>query len=170
MRPAQHGECSSPSNARHSGFYIEGIRRHCNSCCFRIRQQHSRPFNTFFEACFAVEKNNFLLPALTITQLYRARWKVELFFRWIKQHLHIKAFYGTSENAVKTQVWVALSVYVLVAIVKKQLGLELSLYKILQILSVTIFEKTPILEGFSNFSDEFPTVEQCIQLSLFDLQ
>jgi hypothetical protein len=95
---------------------------------------------------------------------------VELFFRWIKQHLHIKAFYGTSENAVKTQVWVALSVYVLVAIVKKQLGLELSLYKILQILSVTIFEKTPILEGFFNFSDEFPTAEQCIQLSLFDLQ
>ena len=91
-------------------------------------------------------------------------------FRWIKQHLHIKAFYGTSENAVKTQVWVPLSVYVLVAIVKKQLGLELSLYKILQILSVTIFEKTPILEGFSNFSDEFPTAEGGIQLSLFDLQ
>jgi hypothetical protein len=88
----------------------------------------------------------------------------------LKQHLRIKSFYGTSENAVKTQVWVALSVYVLVAIVKKQLGLELSLYKILQILSVTIFEKTPILEGFSNFSDEFPTTEQCIQLSLFDLQ
>src|SRR6267378_1804448 len=87
-------------------------------------------------------------------QLYRARWKVELFFRWIKQHLRIKAFYGTSENAVKTQAWVALSIYVLVAIVKKQLGLDLSLYKILQILSVTVFEKTPILEGFSNFSDE----------------
>src|SRR5208282_5592504 len=87
--------------------------------------------------------NNFLLPALTIAQLYRARWQVELFFRWIKQHLRIKAFYGTSENAVKTQVWAALSVYVLVAIVKKQLGLDLSLYKILQILSVTVFEKTP---------------------------
>jgi hypothetical protein len=112
--------------------------------------------------------NNFLLPALTIAQLYRARWKVELFFRWIKQHLRIKAFYGTSENAVKTQVWVAVSVYVLVAIVKKQLGLGLSLYKILQILSVTLFEKTPILEGFSNFSDEFLDAESCIQLSLFD--
>jgi IS4 transposase len=112
--------------------------------------------------------NNFLLPALTIAQLYRARWKVELFFRWIKQHLRIKAFYGTSENAVKTQVWVAVSVYVLVAIVKKQLGLGLSLYKILQILSVTLFEKTPILEGFSNFSDEFLDAEPCIQLSLFD--
>ena len=112
--------------------------------------------------------NNFLLSALTIAQLYRARWQVELFFRWIKQHLRIKAFYGTSENAVKTQVWVAVSVYVLVAIVKKQLGLELSLYKILQILSVTVFEKTPILEGFSNFSDEVPDGESCMQLNLFD--
>jgi hypothetical protein len=89
-------------------------------------------------------------------------------FRWIKQHLRIKAFYGTSENAVKTQVWVALSIYVLVAIVKKQLGLDLSLYKILQILSVTVFEKNPILEGFSNFSDEFADAEPRIQLSLFD--
>jgi Transposase DDE domain len=87
--------------------------------------------------------NNFLLPALTIAQLYRARWQVELFIPWIKQHLRIKAFYGTSKNAVKTQVWVAVSLYVLVAIVKKQLGLELSLYKILQILRVTVFEKTP---------------------------
>jgi len=112
--------------------------------------------------------NNFLLSALTIAQLYRARWQVELFFRWIKQHLRIKAFYGTSENAVKTQVWVAVSVYALVAIVKKQLGLELSLYKILQILSVTVFEKTPVLEGFSNFNDEFPDGESCMQLNLFD--
>jgi hypothetical protein len=112
--------------------------------------------------------NNFLLPALTIAQLYRARWKVELFFRWIKQHLRIKAFYGTSENAVKTQAWVALSIYVLVAIVKKQLGLDLSLYKILQILSVTVFEKTPILEGFSNFNDGFTDAETCNQLNLFD--
>jgi hypothetical protein len=112
--------------------------------------------------------NNFLLPALTIAELYRARWRVELFFRWIKQHLRIKAFYGTSENAVKTQVWVAIAVYVLVAIVKKQLGLELSLYKILQILSVTIFEKTPLSEGFSSFNDEFSDSESCMQLNLFD--
>jgi hypothetical protein len=111
---------------------------------------------------------NFLLPALTIAQLYRAPWKVELFFRWIKQHLRIKAFYGTSENAVKTQTWVALSVYVLVAIVKKQLGLDLSLYKILQILSVTVFEKTSILEGFSNFNDGFTDAEPRNQLNLFD--
>jgi IS4 transposase len=88
--------------------------------------------------------NNFLLPAFTITELYRARWKVEMFFRWIKQHLHIKNFLGTSENAVKTQAWMAIAVYVLVANVKKKAELELSLYKILQVLSVTIFEKTPL--------------------------
>lgn len=112
--------------------------------------------------------NNFLLPALTIARLYRARWQVELFFRWIKQHLRIKTFYGTSENAVKCQVWIALSVYLLVAIIKKRLGLDLSLYKILQILSVTIFEKTPILEGFSNLSDKFLDADPSIQLNLFD--
>jgi Domain of unknown function (DUF4372)/Transposase DDE domain len=112
--------------------------------------------------------NNFLLPALIIAQLYRARWQVELFFRWIKQHLRITAFYGTSENAVKTQVWVAFSVYVLVAIVKKQLGLDMSLYKILQILSVTIFEKIPILQGFSNFADETEDVNAAKQLNLFE--
>jgi Domain of unknown function (DUF4372)/Transposase DDE domain len=112
--------------------------------------------------------NNFSLLPLTIAQLYRVRWQVELFFRWIKQHLRIKAFYGTSENAVKTQVWVALSAYVLVAMVKKQLGLDMSLYQILEILSVTIFEKSPILEGFSNFNDQSPDVDPAIQLSLFD--
>jgi hypothetical protein len=113
--------------------------------------------------------NNFLLPALIIAQLYRARWQVELFFRWIKQHLRIKAFYGTSENAVKTQVWVALSVYVLVAMVKKQLGLNLSLYQILEILSVTIFEKTAILEGSSDFNDQSLDAESCNQFNLFEL-
>jgi len=112
--------------------------------------------------------NNFLLPALTIAELYRARWQVELFFRWIKQHLRIKAFYGTSENAVKTQVWVAIAVYALVAIVKKQLGLDLSLYKILQILSITIFEKTPILQGFFNFADQTENPNLGKQLNLFE--
>lgn len=114
--------------------------------------------------------NNFLLLPRTIAQLYRARWQIELFFRWIKQHLHIRAFYGTSENAVKTQVWVALSVYVLVAIVKKQLGLDQSLHQILQILDATIFEKTPILEGFSNFIAASSDEEAGIQLNLFDLR
>jgi transposase len=113
--------------------------------------------------------NNFQLQALTIAHLYRARWQVELFFRWIKQHLRIRAFYGTSENAVKTQVWVAIAVYVLVAILKKQLQLDLSLYKILQILSVTIFEKSPILQAFLNFDAPLPTYDSCIQLNLFNL-
>jgi hypothetical protein len=112
--------------------------------------------------------NNFLLLPLTITQLYRARWQVELFFRWIKQHLHIKAFYGTSVNAVKTQVWIALSVYVLVAILKKQLGLNQSLYQILQILSVTIFEKTALSQAFFNVADEIESLTVAKQLHLFE--
>ena len=90
--------------------------------------------------------NNFSLPALTIAQLYRCRWQVELFFKWIKQNLRIKNFYGTSENAVKTQIWIAVSVYVLVAILKKQLNIPASLYTILQILSVSVFERTPLLQ------------------------
>jgi hypothetical protein len=113
--------------------------------------------------------NNFLLPALTIAELYRARWRVELFFRWIKQHLHIRSFFGTSENAVKTQVWVAITVYVLVAVVKKQAKLDLSLYKILQILSVTILEKTPLLSGFSHTADTLDDEDQGNQLNLFNL-
>ena len=113
--------------------------------------------------------NNFLLSAFTIAELYRSRWKVELFFRWIKQHLHIKAFYGTSVNAVRTQVWVALSVYLLVAIAKKQLAPQASLYKVLQILSITIFEKVPILQAFAHFDDECPNLDPPIQLTMFDL-
>src|SRR5450830_1477147 len=112
--------------------------------------------------------NNFTLPALTIAQIYKQRWQVELFFKWIKQHLRIKAFYGTSENAVKTQIWIAVSVYVLVAIVRKRLGLETSLYQILQILSVTLFEKTPILRAL-RASDSCPDLpDPGNQLILFD--
>jgi Transposase DDE domain len=96
--------------------------------------------------------NNFALPAQTVARLYKCRWQVELFFKWIKQHLRIKAFYGTSDNAVKTQVWIAISVYVLVAILKKELGIGRSLYEILQILSVTLFEKTPIFQALSELS------------------
>jgi hypothetical protein len=98
--------------------------------------------------------NNFTLPALTIAKLYRCRWQVELFFKWIKQHLRIKAFYGTTENAVKTQIWIAISVYVLVAIVKKRLNLKHSLYTILQILSVTLLEKIQLLQAFSSMEDD----------------
>ena len=93
--------------------------------------------------------NNFALPALTIAKLSKCRWQVELYFKWIKQNLHIKSFYGTSDNAVRTQVWIAISVYVLVAIVRKELGLERSLSEILQILSLTLFEKTPVLQALS---------------------
>ena len=93
--------------------------------------------------------NNFDLPALTIANIYRSRWQVELFFRWIKQHLRIKSFYGTSRNAVKTQVWIAICVYALVAIIRKELNVEHSLHEILQILSVSLFEKTPINEALS---------------------
>ncbi len=113
--------------------------------------------------------NNFLLPALIIAQLYKARWRVELFFKWIKQHLRIKKFYGTSENAVKTQIWIAVSVYVLVAILKKELGLDQSLYTILQFLSVSIFEKTPVLQAFSGVESQSENGSSCIQRMLFDL-
>jgi hypothetical protein len=112
--------------------------------------------------------NNFTLPALTIAQIYKCRWQVELFFKWIKQHLRIKAFYGTSENAVKTQIWIAVSVYVLVAIVRKRLGLQASLYQILQILSVTLFEKTPILRALQASDFENDLGDSGNQLILFD--
>jgi len=113
--------------------------------------------------------NNFDLPAWTITQLYRSRWQVELFFKWIKQNLRIKNFYGTSENAVKTQVWIAISVYVLVAIVRKELKIERSLSEILQILSLTLFEKTPLFQAFSLPNSPNSKVTSHKQLTLFDI-
>jgi hypothetical protein len=112
--------------------------------------------------------NNFTLPALTIALIYKSRWQVELFFRWIKMHLRIKAFYGTSENAVKTQIWIAVSVYVLVAIVRKRLALDASLYQILQILSVTLFEKTSILQALQALDSQEEIIGPGNQLILFD--
>jgi len=112
--------------------------------------------------------NNFTLPALTIAQIYKQRWQVELFFKWIKQHLRIKAFYGTSENAVKTQIWIAVSVYVLVAIVRKRLGLEATMYHMLQILSLTLFEKTPILCALQAIDADANFAKNVNQLILFD--
>jgi len=112
--------------------------------------------------------NNFVLPALTIAQIYKSRWQVELFFKWIKQHLRIKAFFGTSENVVKTQIWIAVSVYVLVAIIRKRLGLEASLYQILQILSITLFEKTPILQALQTSDSQSDLPDPSKQLILFD--
>jgi len=112
--------------------------------------------------------NNFKLPALTIARLYRSRWQVELFFKWIKQNLRIKSFYGTSENAVKTQIWIAISVYVLVAIMKKQLHLKESLYTIFQVLSVSTFEKTPIYQLITDHNHKNEPVATCKQLKLFE--
>ena len=112
--------------------------------------------------------NNFRLSALTIAELYRCRWQVELFFRWIKQHLRIKAFYGTSENAVKTQIWIAISVYVLVAIAKKRLNLDRSLHSILQILSLSLLEKTPIFQALSGIDCEEKEHHSQNQLNLFN--
>ena len=109
------------------------------------------------------------MPALTIAEIYKQRWQVELFFKWIKQHLRIKAFYGTSENAVKTQICIAVSVYVLVAIIRKRLGLEASLYQTLQILSVTLFEKTPILQALQLYDSQYESDDNSKQLNLFDL-
>jgi IS4 transposase len=113
--------------------------------------------------------NNFVLDALTIAKLYKCRWQVELFFKWIKQHLRIKTFYGTSENAVKTQIWIAISVYVLVAILKKELKLDRSLNEILQILSIGLFEKTPIFQALSPKKDPEKNIGRPKQLLLFDL-
>jgi hypothetical protein len=117
---------------------------------------------------FVFLTNNFILPALTIAQLYKCRWQVELFFKWIKQYLRIKAFYGNSINAVKTQVWIAVCVYVLVAIIKKELKIERSLGEILQILSISLFEKMPLLQAFSLECTQDNMFSDCNQLSLFD--
>ncbi len=113
--------------------------------------------------------NCFTLPAITIAHLYKCRWQVELFFKWIKQHLRIKAFFGTTKNAVKTQIWIAISVYVLVAIIKRQLNLDSSLYTILQILSVTLFEKVSILQALTEAGYKTESIYSCNQLMLFDL-
>ena len=117
---------------------------------------------------FVFLTNNFVLPALSIAQLYKCRWQIELFFKWIKQHLRIKAFYGTTPGAVRTQIWIAISVYVLIAIVKKELKIERSLSEILQILSVNPFEKTPVLQLLTNPTSSFPDTPFPKQLTLFD--
>lgn len=125
-----------------------------------------RYYDTTTKKRFVFLTNNFELPAITIAQLYKCRWQVELFFKWIKQHLRIKAFYGTTENAVKAQIWIAISIYILVAIVKKRLKLDRSLYTILQILSVSLFEKTPILQVLSTDDYENDTPDNDNQLIL----
>jgi IS4 transposase len=136
---------------------------------YPVPARQVRYFDAEHDVRLSILTNNFALPALTVAQLYKSRWSVELFFKWIKQHLRVKKFYGTSPNAVKTQLWIALIVYLLVAILKKRLGLEASLYKILQILSVTLFEKMPILQAFEGTDYELPPEVTSNQLTLFDL-
>jgi IS4 transposase len=126
-------------------------------------------YDTEHKRRLVILTNNFSLPALTVAQLYKCRWQVELFFKWIKQHLRIKAFYGTSDNAVKTQVWIAISIYVLVAIVKKELRIDRSLSDILQILSLTLFEKIPLFEALHVQNQPFQQLTDPNQLILFDL-
>ena len=139
-------------------------RKHYPDALRRVRYHDSEQDRTLV---FLI--NNFDLPALTIAQLYKSRWKVELFFKWIKQHLRIKAFYGHSQNAVKTQIWTAIAIYVLVAILKKRPALDASLFQILQVLSVTLFEKTPILRAFDDTASQVKLDSFSNQLSLFDL-
>ena len=126
-------------------------------------------FDRETEKRFVFLTNNFTLAALTIAQLYKCRWQVELFFKWIKQHLRIKSFYGTSENAVKTQIWIAISIYVLVAIVKKELKLDRSLNEILQILSITLFEKVPMYQALTEIIPQNGNIDYPNQLLLFNL-
>jgi hypothetical protein len=118
---------------------------------------------------FVFLTNNFTLDALVITQLYKCRWQIELFFKWIKQHLHIKAFFGTSQNAVKTQIWIAVSVYILIAIIKKELRLERSLAEILQILSISLFEKVQLRQALTEVPAQTDISKNYNQLSLFNL-
>ena len=125
-------------------------------------------FDAEKDRSFVFLTNQFLLPALTIADLYRYRWRVEIFFKWIKQHLRIKKFFGTSENAVKTQIWIAISAYVLVAIIKKRLKINLSLYNILQILSISLFEKKPIYQVLTESGYTKKKTSSHIQLKLFE--
>lgn len=136
--------------------YPEPLRR------IRYRDPETGKLYTFLT-------NDFALPALTIAELYRSRWQVELFFKWIKQHLRIKAFYGTTQNAVKTQIWIAISTYVLVAIARKRLGIERDLYTLLQILSVTLFEKVPLQQALAASAYTPESGQSHNQLQLFDL-
>ncbi len=131
----------------------------------KLRRIKYHDFKT--QKTFVFLTNNFNLPALTIVLLYKSRWQIELFFKWIKQHLKIKSFYGTSENAVKTQIWITITIYLLVAIVKKKLKIPISFYTFLQILSVTVFEQSPILQMVASSDNKTENTEPCKQLNLF---
>lgn len=171
------------SNLRFNRIYSHPVDRSCGTRSdqtirlsgFHSAQQYPerlrriRYYDTDTERSFIFLTNNFLLPSLTIAQLYKCRWQIELFFKWIKQHLRIKAFYGTSDNAVRTQIWIAVSIYVLVAILKKRLNLDHSLYTILQILSVSLFEKVPLAQALTNIEPRSDNLYSYNQLNLFTL-
>ena len=158
--PAGTGVCSDQTvvlgTARSAKHYPDTLRR-------------VRFIDPLKGTTFIFLTNNFELSAFTITQLYKSRWQVELFFKWIKQHLRIKAFYGHSENAVKTQIWIAVASYVLIAILKKRLGLEASLHEILQVLSLNLFEKTPILQACQEMISQEKSIPIYKQMNLLDL-
>jgi len=135
---------------------------------FLVKLRRIKYFDAEKSRSFVFLTNQFILPAQTVAELYRYRWRVEIFFKWIKQHLRIKKFLGTSENAVKTQIWIAISTYVLVAIMKKRLTIDLTLYTILQILSITLFEKKPIYQALTESDYKTKTTSSHIHLKLFD--
>ena len=139
-----------------------------SSKCYPEKLRRIRYFDSENKNNLTFLTNNFMLPAITITKLYKCRWQIELFFKWIKQHLRIKSFYGTSENAVKTQIWIAISIYVLVAIVKKRLHLDMTLYTFLQILRISVFEKATILQLVTDIHETEYNNRFCNQLYLFD--
>ena len=139
-----------------------------NSVAYPNTLRRIHYYDSETEKHFNFLTNNFVFSAQTIADLYRYRWQIELFFKWIKQHLRIKSFYGTSENAVKTQIWIAVSVYVLVAIIKKRLKIETSLYNILQVLSLTLFEKISLIQLLDKSNNNLIVIEDPIQLNLFD--
>jgi len=171
------------SNLRFSRLYSHPVDKSCGTRCdqtirlsgFYSVQQYPntlrriKHYDADSQRSFVFLTNNFLLPSLTIAQLYKCRWQIELFFKWIKQHLRIKAFYGTSDNAVRTQIWIAVSMYVLVAILKKRLNLEYTPYTILQILSVSLFEKVPIIQALTSSDHTFDDNLVDNQLNLFNL-
>jgi Domain of unknown function (DUF4372)/Transposase DDE domain len=173
----------SKSNMQFDRLLSQDVDKNCGILCDQIirlsgfyssqhypdRLRRIKYFDTETDKTLIFITNNFLLPSPIIARLFKCRWEVELFFKWIKQHLRIKSFYGTSDNAVKTQIWIALSVYLIVAIIKKRLKIEASLYTILQILSVSLFEKTHILQALSDTPSDFGEYRSPNQLNLFNL-
>jgi len=169
------------SNTQYRRLYSHAIDKACGLRCdqtialtgvdsctdYPVQLRRVKFYDAEHDKLLVFLTNNFDLPALTVAQLYRCRWQVELFFKWIKQHLRIKAFFGISENAVKTQVWIAITVYVLVAIVKKRLSLQASLYTLLQILSLTLFEKTPLHQLLNQIEEPDEPLPNANQLNLF---